>query len=148
MKPVIHAITSFSLGVVLWFFTKSFSAAFLCFISGTIVDFDHVIEYIIHFGRKSLTLKNLYHVCEEMLFNRLYVIFHSIELVILFWLAALLIKNIYLLAISMGYTSHLILDLIGNPLHPFSYFLVRRFKKRFVTERLIKKNFRRGTKKG
>lgn len=141
MKPSIHAIASFFLGMAIWFFTKSIYAALLCFVSGTFVDFDHVIEYVVHFGRKGLSIKEIYRVCNERLFEKLYVVFHSAELAILLCVLGVYTKNIYLLAISAGYTSHLILDFIGNPLHLFSYFLLRRFMRKFKAERLVKKGY-------
>lgn len=147
MKPSIHVAVSFSVGVALWFFTKSVYAALLCFLSGIFVDFDHIVEFIIHFGRKDFNFRKIYQVCEEMLFDRLYLIFHSAEIAILFWAAALYTKNIYLLSIAVGYSSHLLLDFIGNPIHAFSYFIIRRFIRGFETDRLMKKNLSRPKKR-
>lgn len=138
MNPSVHAITSFSLGAVMWFFTGSFYAGLLCFASGTLVDFDHVIEYLIHFGRRDISLRKVYKTCQERLFGKLYLIFHLGELAILLWAAAAHTKNMYILAICVGYSSHLLLDFVANPIHLFSYFFTRRLMKGFKTNHLMK----------
>jgi len=138
MKPSIHVATSFSVALILWFFTKSVYAAFLCLASGVLVDFDHVIEYVLHFGGKDMNMERIYQACRELLFKKLYLVFHSAEVVIILWVATALTKNVYILAIALGYSSHIILDFIANPLHPFSYFLTRRFIHKFETHKLLR----------
>jgi len=138
MKPSRHIIASALLSGVLWFFTKSFFAAGLCFVSGVLIDVDHVIEYIIHYGARGLNLKKVYKACEDMRFNRLYLVFHTAELGILLWAATVLTQNIYLLALASGYSLHLILDIVGNQVHPLYYFFILRLLHKFHTERLTK----------
>jgi len=146
MKPSIHLATSFFVGVVIWFFTKSIYAGALCLASGVLVDSDHFIEFGIQHGWKNLTLKNVYEVSlrtgteeEGPRFTRLYLIFHTAEIAILFWVAFICTQNIYLLAIAAGYSSHLILDSIGNTIFPHSYFMIWRIIKKFDTEKLSKR---------
>ena len=138
MKPSIHVATSFSVALVLYFFTKSIYATLLCLVSGILVDFDHVIEYLVHFGGKDINIERIYQACRELLFKKLYLVFHSIEIVIIFWIMTALTRNIYVLAIALGYSSHIILDFVGNPLHPFSYFVTRRFMRKFETHKLLR----------
>ena len=138
MKPSIHVATSFSVALVLYFFTKSIYATLLCLVSGILVDFDHVIEYLVHFGGKDINIKRIYQACRELLFKKLYLVFHSAEIVIIFWIMTALTRNIYVLAIALGYSSHIILDFVGNPLHPFSYFVTRRFMRKFETHKLLR----------
>ena len=141
MKPSIHVIVSLTLSALFWFFTKSLYASFACFISGVLVDLDHLIEFFIHYEKKDFTLRKFFSVCRQMLFEKLYLFFHSCELLILLWLSYSFSKNVYLLAISIGYSSHLILDYIGNPLHVYSYFFIRRFMRKFETREILKNNF-------
>ena len=145
MKPSIHFVTSFSIGVVIWFFTKSVYAGLVCLASGILVDFDHLIEFGIQHGWKNLTFKNVYETSlrtgteeEGPRFTTLYLIFHTVEVALLFWVAAICTKNIYLFAIATGYSSHLILDSVGNPFYPSAYFMVWRFIKKFNIEKLFK----------
>ncbi|MCQ9207090.1 MAG: hypothetical protein NG740_04335 [Omnitrophica bacterium] len=141
MRPSYHAIISFSLGALLWFFTKSVYAGILCFLSGWLIDFDHVIEYALQYGFKNFKFKTIYQTCKLVLFDRLYLIFHAYEIMIILWVATIATKNIYLLGISIGYSSHLIMDVITNPVLPFSYFITRRFLKQFKIHELMKESF-------
>ena len=146
MKPSRHVIVSVSLAGILWFFTRSFSAALLCAASGVLCDTDHVIEYVVHFGWKGLTYDHLHHVCENSekripgikRFKKLYLLFHSLEIVILLWLAAFITKNIYVLAVATGYSSHIFLDMVGNKFYPNAYFLIFRAMKGFTTDSLFR----------
>lgn len=145
MKPSVHVIASVSIGAVMWFFTKSVYAGILCFLSGIAVDLDHVIEYVIHYGRKGVGFKRIYEACEQTgmrkgnrQFKKLYFVFHINEIALLLWLVTIYTENIYLLAITVGYSSHLILDCVGNELSPRSYFLVRRIIHNFSADRLFR----------
>lgn len=147
MRPSRHIIASLTIGALLWLFTRSLYAGFLCFASGILVDLDHILEYIIHHGWKDLTFKNMYEACEQterqkgdMRFKKLYIIFHISEIAILLWIAAIYTKNIFLLAIAWGYSSHLILDVIGNNTYPISYFMFWRAINKFDSDKLFIKN--------
>ena len=151
MKPSRHIIASVFIGGAFAFFTKSVYAGTICFASGVFVDFDHVIEYIIHHKWKILSFRNVYYMSEQTCkeesdegFKKLYLVFHSGEMVFLFWAAAIYTKNIYLLAIALGYSAHIVMDSIGNTMEPAGYFALWRAAKGFDTERLMKKGFRRG----
>ena len=149
MKPSKHVIASVALGAGLGFFTKSLYAGMLTAISGIFVDSDHFIEYVIHYGWKNLTYKNVYEASVQtgkregdMRFKKIYLVFHTGEIAILFWIAAIYTGNIYFLAVAMGYTLHLVLDSTGNPIHPFSHFIIWRAIKGFNTDKLFKKEFK------
>ncbi len=147
MRPSKHIIASLTIGALLWLFTRSLYAGLLCFASGVLVDLDHILEYIIHHGWKGLSFKNMYEACEQtekqkgdMRFKKLYIIFHTGEAALLLWIAAIYTKNIFLLAIAWGYSSHLILDIIGNKVYPISYFMFRRAINKFDSDKLFIKN--------
>lgn len=145
MRPEIHAAVSFSLGVVFWLFTKSVYAGFLCFLSGILIDADHILEYAIHHRSKGFSVRKICQACRdtskqegELKFPKLYLFLHSWELVIISCIAAAYTKNIYLAAIAMGYTSHLVLDSTKNPAYPHSYFIIWRAIKNFHTHHLLR----------
>src|SRR3989338_6234477 len=103
MKPPIHIAISFTVSAAFYFLSKSILGSFLCFASGIFLDFDHVIEYIIHFGFKNLSFRHIYYVCEQTCkqegdkkFDKLYLIFHSNEAAILLWITAVCVKNLYI----------------------------------------------------
>ena len=136
MKPSRHIAASFSVSLLLGVFTKSFYAGATCLAAGVLVDFDHIIEYIIHHGWKGMNFRTVYDASEqsalrenEIGFNRLFLIFHSGEAAIIAWILGIAVKNIYILAFALGYTLHLILDCLGNPMYPSSYFLLVRIAK-------------------
>lgn len=146
MKLRTHIITSLSAGALLWLFTKSLYAGILCFITGFLIDLDHIVEYIIHYGWKDFTLNKLFLACEQTVksegeegFSKLHLVFHIGEFALLLWIASIYTKNIYLIAISIGYSLHLILDCAGNPLYPHFYFFILRAVKGFRSKELYAK---------
>ena len=146
MKPLIHAATSLTLGAILWFFTRSFYAGLLCFASGVFIDLDHAIEFMIHHDWRNFTIRNMFTACEHtekqegyLKFNKVYLIFHSVELLLLLWIFAIITKNIYLMAVALGCSVHLAMDYMSNARHFYSYFITARIVKKFSTEKLFRK---------
>lgn len=138
MKPSRHVIASFSAGLGMWYVTKSIPAAALCFLTGVLIDLDHILEYMIHFGFNGLSYKNVYTICEKKpteegghRFKKYFLIFHCHEISILLWIGFILTKNIYVFAIALGHTLHMILDCIGNPVHAYVYSIIWRFMNDF-----------------
>ena len=145
MKPAKHVIVSFTIGSIFYLYTKNIYTGFLCFFSGTLVDVDHVIEYVIHRGIKNITIDKVWRVSEETAkkganggFKKLYLIFHSWEIFIFLWLLTVLFKNIYILALTLGYSSHIMLDVIGNRMYPQGYSFIWRRLKKFNTKNLLR----------
>ncbi|MFH1593215.1 MAG: hypothetical protein ABID09_00790 [Candidatus Omnitrophota bacterium] len=164
MKPSRHIAASIALGTLFWFITRSISAGAICCLSGIMVDTDHIIEWLMHYGWKGLTYSNIYkesedtytnickeredtykNICKESEdtygpgmggFKRLYLVFHSAELIILFWILAFVTENIYVFAIALGHSSHVALDYIGNEGHLFAYFWIWRFVHKFNIEKM------------
>ena len=149
MKPGKHIIVSLAVGVALAFWVKSLYAGIICFLAGVLADIDHIIDYLIHHGKKDFSLRKVYEASVqtarqegEKRFSRLYLIFHVNEISILLWVIYIYTKNIYILAVALGYSLHLIMDCINNPMYPYSYFLIWRLVKNFKVEKLFKKNFK------
>ncbi len=143
----------------MWLFTKSLYAGILCFISGFFIDIDHIIEYVIQYGWKDFSFKRFFQVCEQTCnpphqnlwcegkqegkdrFRKMHLVFHIGELAILLWIVSIYTKNIYLFAIAIGYSIHLIMDCIGNSAHPYYIFVTFRAIKDFDTEKLIRREY-------
>lgn len=144
MLPSRHIIASLSLGAIVASFSGSLFTGLICFGSGVLLDIDHLLEYLIHFGLKTFNLKEIYRVCanfgksEEGAIKKIYLVFHIGELAILLWVLFVVTKNTYLLAAALGYTAHLIMDTRGNVLKPQAYFISTRIKNHFYTARLVK----------
>lgn len=145
MLPSRHVIVSVPLGIAVGLFTESLFAGILCFLSGLLVDLDHIIEYIIHFGLKPLSYKEFRLVCSKMPnqneeggVKKLYLLFHAAEIAILLWVGFMFSKNIYLLSMALGYTSHLVMDASVKVLKPGAFFISVRCKNDFDTTKLAR----------
>jgi len=146
MKPSKHIIVSIPISATICFFTKSIYAGLICFLSGIILDIDHIVEYAVHFGLKDFSYKKLFLACEqtsklegEYKFEKIYLIFHSGELCIALWFISIYSRNIYLFAATIGYSIHLGLDWITNPVTPYGYFFIIRAINKFKTDKLVTK---------
>lgn len=144
-----HIITSVSLTVTIWVFTRSFWAGVLCFIFGTLIDIDHAIEHGLAFGWKNVSYKNVAYASRRTAkigkkggYEKSKLIFHAIELVILTWIAFIYMENIYFFAVALGYSVHMAMDQMANGARPLSYFITWRAIKGFDTDKIfIKKPF-------
>ena len=145
MKPVVHLVVSFSLSAVIWIFTKSIYGAALCFISGTIIDIDHILDYAVCYGWGTAPFKKLFRASihrqscyEKQKFSKVYFLFHSTEVALLLWIIMHFTANIYILSIAVGYSTHLILDYIANQEAFWFYFIIWRIAKKFRADRILR----------
>ena len=146
MKPGRHIIVSLFMGIIVWFFARSLYAGFVCFFSGILIDIDHIIEFIIHHGWRNFSYKRCYLACEQTSkqdgkyqFRKIYLIFHCAEIALLLWFLVFYTRNLYLFAVALGYSTHLILDYLPGLVYPFSYFVVWRAINKFRTNRFLLK---------
>ena len=68
---------------------------------------------------------------EENKVDKVYLIFHVGEIVILLWVSFIFFRNIYLIAITLGLSAHLIMDSMAGKVKPQTYFMSYRMKKAF-----------------
>ncbi|NOQ86918.1 MAG: hypothetical protein GQ554_08575 [Deltaproteobacteria bacterium] len=67
---------------------------------------------------------------------------HAYEHLLLFaFIIVISNYNIFIIAAGVGFTQHLILDHIFNPVKPMAYFLTYRLKNRFSKQCLLKDDF-------
>jgi len=131
MMPQYHLLASTIIATALLILTKSPTASLLCLLTGFLLDTDHLIDYWLY--KKKITLdKGILQGFYEK-WNKIPIIFHSIELLIPITLLSLLYPSLstILLGTAIGLTSHLILDFTNYELHPLSYFLTYRIIKKF-----------------
>ena len=138
MYPSRHVAMSLALGGGVWLLTQSLLAGLLCFFSGFLIDVDHLIDYIINTGFKNFNFRNIYRIYlkmpkeyKENTVDKLYLIFHVGEIVILLWVSFIFFRNIYLIAITLAVTAHLIMDSMAGKVKPQTYFISYRMKKNF-----------------
>lgn len=144
MKPPAHIIVSLSLSGMIWFFSKSLYGAIICFVSGTAIDIDHVLDYAVCYGWNFNLFKQLLRGCIErekskrkMELRKVYFIFHSAEIAFILWILSWQTNNIYILSGALGYSVHLILDYIGNQGDFKFYFIAWRIAKGFNSKLLL-----------
>jgi len=147
--PSRHVIISFSLGALIYLFTRSIAAGVICLISGILVDVDHFIDYIFNSGIKDFSLRDMYWTCiklphekESSKIKKVFLIFHAWEIIILLWLAYIFSNNIYVLALAVGYTGHLFLDTAARAFHPIAYSLIYRLRHDFKPTKFLHRRFR------
>lgn len=118
---------------------KSAQDAVIAFLSGVLIDADHLLDYAMS-HKFSLDLRKIYDACSEVQLTRMPLVLHSYEFVIAVWLAITLFSlNSGWVAFAAGITQHLIIDQIYNPVKPLSYFFIYRLARNFDAERLIDK---------
>ena len=141
-----HVVISFPVAALVYFFTKSLSAGFICFFVGAFLDVDHFLDYLLHFGWRGFSCEKCYQSFsrirmqqENNYLKRVYLFLHSNEIAILLWLFAFYRQSIYLFAAAAGYTIHLLLDYIGNPIYPYTYFFIWRYLNKFQIDKVLKR---------
>ncbi len=139
MKVSRHIIVSVSVGAVVSFWFNNLYAGIICLLSGVLVDSDHILEYIIEYRWRDFTFKKCYVACENNQFKKIHLVLHSIEIILVLWVFVVYTRNIYLFAGTLGYSVHLLLDIVGNRASPRSYFFIWRAVNKFSADRFLKR---------
>ncbi|MEA1926868.1 MAG: hypothetical protein U9N73_01575 [Candidatus Auribacterota bacterium] len=138
MKLHHHTALSLFSSIILYFFTRSFSAAAACFLSGIFIDLDHFFEYFYAFGFRDISLRKFFQAADDHAYQKFFLFLHSYELVAISWLLTFtLIPYPWMLGLSIGITLHIIADQIYNPCDYRTYFLSFRILHRFEGDRLF-----------
>ncbi len=141
MLPLGHVIASGFISALVWVFFKSFGCAVVSFLSGILIDSDHIIDYYANHGF-TFKIKTMYYACVDIKLKKVYIILHSYELIALLWVLICLfsLSNIWK-AFAIGLTQHLIIDQVTNPIKKPGYFLTYRIINGFKREHIINKEF-------
>ena len=114
--------------------------AIASFLVGTLIDLDHVIDYIYAHGKK-WDWKKINGAHHERFSGKLYVPLHSYELVLLFFILTLNPSlTPWRVGITLSLIAHFLCDQFFNPNRKFStYFLIHRIMHNFDVEKVLKK---------
>ncbi|MDP8230104.1 MAG: hypothetical protein P9L93_03270 [Candidatus Gorgyraea atricola] len=126
------------MGTILYNYAHSLNG-FLCFLmAGVLIDADHYLDYAREHGI-SLNLKKVYNTCKTPTsFKRLTLILHSYEFVIILWALIFAFDlNIIWNYIAIGFTLHLLIDQVTNPVRSLSYFFLFRALNSFKVEKVF-----------
>jgi hypothetical protein len=139
MKASTHVYASTALAAALYAFSHSFWEAAICFVSGTLIDLDHLMDYHLFSGER-FSFKDFFSWYYENRWQKIILIFHSYELFGLMCIAANYLDSEVLRGVLWGSGLHLMLDQIDNKrkfqLSPWFYFLGYRIAVGFRREKL------------
>ena len=131
MRAVNHGLVSLAAGGSLWLGLDSLAAGAACFLSGLLLDLDHLVDYLLHRPRKN-TFLDLVDVCENCRLERVVLPLHSWELLPLAAALALVPGQGALAAgLLAGLATHLGADQLVNPVTGRAYFLIHRWRNGF-----------------
>lgn len=108
-----HVITSSVLAVTIYAWTNSVATAVSAFISGILIDLDHLLDFFLLSG-ESFSVRGLFSWCNEGRWERLILIFHSYELYFIYGIFVYNHPHPILTGILLGTGLHLLLDQAGN----------------------------------
>ena len=123
MKPTSHAILATGTGIAIWAATGEPAAIPLTFATGVLVDGDHLPDQIWHFYMKGRPLGIL--------------ALHAWE-----WLIGLAVVTVllsspwWMVAVTLGYATHIVTDHHFNGPNRWGYFILFRAYHRFRIERI------------
>jgi hypothetical protein len=114
MKPEYHVASSALVAGILYLLFKSWSMALSCFLSGILIDIDHVYDYIKEFGFP-FKVKDFVNTVYNNDISRLTFAFHSWEILLMLEIIAWFTKwNPWIVGIIIGFGHHIILDKLNN----------------------------------
>ena len=150
MKPVNHLLCGAVLAAGNYLLNREKDTSAACFLGAFLCDTDHLIEYA-DYCREFNCRPDFEEWYSGKYFDKkgtVKVIFHSWELCFLSWILYFLVfyhvknrcrffEHIFR-GLTIGYTSHLVLDHIGNNVKGRTYFLLYRWKHRWKQRDLDK----------
>ncbi|MFC1516158.1 hypothetical protein ACFL7E_05295 [Thermodesulfobacteriota bacterium] len=146
MKTSTHVYSSAILGGTIYALTQSTQMAVSAFVSGVLIDLDHLMDFLVFSGEK-FSIKNFFSWFNDTRWEKVTLLFHSYEVYLLLCMITFLYPNPILVGILLGCGLHLALDQIGlrsfglrldvQPA-PMYYFLSYRYYVGFHKSRLLK----------
>ena len=144
MMPQNHAFASALISMVFLYFTKSPSAALLCFLAGVLIDADHLLDFWMYKGKIVISREVFGHFYEG--FGKIYVVLHSFEIIAALLLLGFALQEVgtYMFGVAVGMLTHIILDFFSYELHPAGYFITYRILKGFDKKYICLNDVERG----
>ena len=139
MRTSGHIAVSAAIGVITYALFNEMAPAIGSFLAGTLIDLDHVIDYLYAHGKK-WDWKKVNGAHHERVSGKLYVPLHSYELMILYFLLTLDPSlTPWRVGITMSLLAHFLCDQYFNPNRKFStYFLIHRIIHKFDTKKVLR----------
>ncbi len=138
MRVRAHIATSAVLGVGLYLTLQSMPAALAGFLSGVLIDLDHVLECYLNYGKK-FNVRETIKICDNCELKKAHIFLHSYEFILIYAVIIYLfnLKGEIWYGIGFGLTLHILLDSIFNSFYPNGLFFIKRLRKGFNVPDLI-----------
>jgi CDP-diglyceride synthetase len=132
MRVQYHTALSTVVSVALFGLFKSWPLTIASFLTGVLIDIDHVIDYLFLHGPR-FNIQQFFRSSYQRQYVHAVLIFHGWEwLGLLAILVAVSDANPWFTGLLVGYTHHLTLDQIGNRPDPWGYSIVWRMRHGFL----------------
>jgi len=100
------------------------------------IDADHIFDFWYNHGLRKY--RQFFALILETDLPRMFVVLHSFEVILVLWICIFVFSlDKYWICAAIGFTQHLILDQLGNPIRPFGYFFIYRLLKGFKKEHVV-----------
>ena len=141
MRTSGHIVVSASVAIFTYATFGELAPAITSFLVGTLIDLDHIIDYVYAHGKK-WDWKKVNGAHHEKVSGKLYVPLHSYELLLVFFLLTLNPDlTPWRVGITLSVLAHFLCDQFCNPGRKFStYFLIHRIIHKFDTKKVLKEN--------
>jgi membrane-bound metal-dependent hydrolase YbcI (DUF457 family) len=138
MKIYGHFAISSVFSLILYFLTGSLKVSLPAFLTGVLIDIDHLFDYWYDRGGIKLSVKDFFDRCEKNKLRKYFVFLHSIEVLFLFILLYFLfLRKEIVLGIILGMSCHIVCDYLTNGVSTLTYFLYIRQKHNFDSLKLL-----------
>ena len=142
-----HIAASAAVSTGIFAATGSWPMAVSSFLAGFLLDLDHLIDYWIEYPF-NIDISRFFKACHncELTKTRLYL--HSFELVLALAASAYLTRSSVITAVTLGLAQHMALDQLINSVRPAGYFLIYRYSKGFLADRIFTNAHKPGDSNG
>ena len=141
MRTSGHLVVSAAIGLITYTLFNEIGPAVTSFLVGTLIDLDHIIDYLYAHGKK-WDWKKFNGAHHERFSGKLYVPLHSYELLLLFFILTIDPSlTPWRVGITLSLLAHFLCDQFFNPNRKFStYFLIHRIIHKFEVTKVLKSN--------
>jgi hypothetical protein len=141
MRTSGHIAVSAVIGMAIYGVYGEIAPAIGSFLVGTLIDLDHIIDYLYAHGKK-WDWKKVNAAHHEKVSGKLYVPLHSYELMLLyFFLTIDPLLTPWRVGVTLSLLAHFLCDQFFNPNRKFStYFLIHRIIHKFDTSKVLRQS--------
>ena len=131
MKPQYHVASSAIVASILYLVFKSWSMALSCFLSGILIDLDHIFDYIRQIGFP-FKIIDIVKAASNNNKTNWTIVFHSWELLFLLAICTWYTNwNPWITGVLFGFGHHLVMDALHNTITLRTYSFIWRWKNNF-----------------